>query len=382
VKIGIDARQLSGLMIGTRRALESVLKEWLRVGLNGHEIFLYSPRKIELSFLHPFHCRVGSSIGKVIGGTLWLQTELPFLVRQDALDVFWATTDIIPLPLVTQMPCLLTVQDLGYYNIPRHLSLYVRFVYRLFFRKSIRAAARVICTTSAVKEDLRRLGFQGEKIQVVHHGVDLNSFSIQHQNPQMVTKKYDLNSPFFLFVGHLRPNKNLERTLLAFNDFLLKTDVTPKPFLVLVGGRTKTDSSIFHLMKDTAIKDHVRYLSYVSDEDLPALYQAALGFVSPAIYEGFGLPYLEAMAAGLPIIAPNIPTVSEICGDAAIYVDPFSVESISTGLNALCQRTIDRDYLRQKALERVKHFTWAHTAKQIMEALESLVETNCRLALN
>jgi glycosyltransferase involved in cell wall biosynthesis len=125
-------------------------------------------------------------------------------------------------------------------------------------------------------------------------------------------------------------------------------------------------------MQEPIIRDYVRYLGYVANEDLPALYQAAVSFVSPSIYEGFGLPYLEAMAAGAPVIASKVPTVTEICGDAALYVDPFSGESIAAGFATLWRDHSQRDQLRKKGFERATRFTWAHAAKEIMGILESL----------
>jgi len=374
MRIGIDARQLTGPLIGTRRALEEVLQEWRISGLNGHEVVLYIPRNVREELHAPYRCRVGSGISRVIGGTFWLQSELPLMIRQDKLDVFWGTTDILPLPIAQRIPCLLTVQDLGYHQIPQHLSSYVRLVYRLFFKKSLQAAAAIICTTSAVKEELERYGCRGDKINVVHHGVNLNVFSAPSPHRQAVIEKYGLHSPFFLFVGHLRPNKNLERTLLAFRAFLSKSTTLPAPLLVIAGGRTSQDGAIFELINDPALAEHVRYLGYVPSEDLPPLYQSGIGFVSPSIYEGFGLPFLEAMAAGIPVIAPAIPTAQEICGDAAWYVDPMEVQSITTAFMRLWEDGRERECLRQKSLERVQRFGWAHAAKEILGMLESIAK--------
>ena len=373
MNIGVYARQLAGPMIGARRALEGVLREWAKSGVDGHAIFLYSPHKFDLDFVHPFHCRFGSGIAKFVGGSLWLQTELPKMARQDGVDVFWATLDIAPLPLRGEVPCLLTVHDLGFFEIPGLLSFYVRSVYGLLFRKSINSSKKIACTTDAMKQDLLRLGCREDQVQVIHHGVDLAAFAPSCQLNQEAKLQFDIPSSYFLFVGHLRPNKNLERTLLAFKLFLSKCAVNPKPCLVLAGGRTPTDGPIMELVQDPALKEHVRYLGFVVESDLPRLYHDAVGFVSPSVYEGFGLPFLEALAAGLPVIAPAIPTALEVCGDAAIYVDPHRIDSIASGFQTLWELGSARESYRRKAKDRAEQFSWSWAADRTLKVLEELV---------
>jgi glycosyltransferase involved in cell wall biosynthesis len=373
MNIGVYARQLAGPMIGARRALEAVLREWAELGTNGHSIFLYSPHKFELDFVHPFHYRIGSGIGKLAGGSLWLQTELPRMARQDAINVFWATLDIAPLPLSRQIPTLLTVHDLGFFEIPGLLSLYVRCVYGLLFRRSLSSTKKITCTTDAMRKDLLLLGCTETQIEVIHHGVDMKVFVPSLQLNQVTRMRYGLPDSYFLFVGHLRPNKNLERTLLAFKLFLSQCSLDPKPCLVLVGGRTPTDGSIMELLQDPALKEHVRYLGYVSESDLSCLYHDAVGFVCPSIYEGFGLPFLEALAAGLPVIAPSIPTALEVCGDAAIYVDPLSIDSIASGFQTLWEIGNARESYSRKAKDRAEQFSWSLAANRTLQVLEELV---------
>ena len=227
-----------------------------------------------------------------------------------------------------------------------------------------------------MKKELLQLECSEDQIEVIHHGVDLKAFGPSLQLHQEIRTRYSIVSSYCLFVGHLRPNKNLERTLLAFKLFLSKCAVNPKPLLVLAGGRTSTDGSIMELLQDPALKEHVRYLGYVSESDLTGLYHDAVGFVCPSVYEGFGIPFLEALAAGLPVIAPLIPTALEVCGDAAIYVDPHSVDSIASGFWTLWEMRNARESYRRKAKDHAAQFSWSWAANRTLEVLEELVPHN------
>ncbi|MBI4387324.1 MAG: glycosyltransferase family 4 protein [Elusimicrobia bacterium] len=374
MRIGIDARQLSGQVVGTGRALLSVLRVWAKERFP-HEVVLYASRPPRLDFSNPYRVQTGLGSARWLGGSLWLQTELPLLARRDRPDVFWATTDILPLPLAGKVPCLLTVHDLGYYQIPELLSPYVRAVYRLFFRASLERADRIIVTTSAVREDLAGRGIDAKKIRVVPHGIT----RLDDRGAQTALGSLDkppqapgLPKDYFLFVGHLRPNKNIERTLLAFKDFLARLGPGPKPSLLLAGGRTATDSGIFRLLDDPALAPHVRYLGYVEDARLEQLYRRALAFVTVSTYEGFGLPFLEAMAHGAPVVAPTLPTAEEVCGDAALYADPADARAVQDAFAKIWENPELREDLKRRGAARAALFTWESAAAKVRKLLEEI----------
>ena len=370
MNIGIDARPLAKPLIGARRALAAVLREWERANLHGHKFFLYSPKPFEDKFSPPFQVRLGSPLGRLIGGSSWLQSELPFMAKRDKLDVFWGTMDAIPLALAKTLPCVCTVHDLGYYEIPEKFTPYMRLVYRLFFGPSLRAAKTIICTTGAVRRRLEDFGIHG-KAQVVWHGVDIEKFARKPDRMNPVLAKYGLESGYFLCVGHLRPNKNLERTLDAFAQAIPAMSGAEKPMFVLAGGRTSTDAAIIERLNAPALRENVKYLGGVPDDDLIAIYSSAKAFVSPSLYEGFGLPFLEAMAAGLPVIAPRIDTVIEVCGDAARYVDPMRAASIAEALVELNANAGLRAELSRLSILRANSFTWRAAADKTLAVLEA-----------
>ena len=370
MNIGIDARPLAKPLIGARRALAAVLCEWSRADLRGHKFFLYSPKPFADEFGPPFETRLGSPLGRLIGGSFWLQSELWLMARRDKLDVFWGSMDAIPLALARTTPCVCTVQDLGCYEIPDKFTPYLRLVYRLFFGPSLRAATTVVCTTDAVRRRLEDFGIRG-KLEVVPHGVDAGRFARQPDRAEPVLARYGLKSGYFLYVGHLRPNKNIERTLDAFARALAASSGAAKPMLVLVGGRTSTDAGIMERLNSPALREQVRYLGAVPDDDLGAIYVSAQAFVSPALSEGFGLPYLEAMDAGLPVIASCIDTAREVCGDAARYVDPTSTASIAEAFVELDARADLRAELGRRSVLRAGAFTWRSAADKTLAVLEA-----------
>jgi glycosyltransferase involved in cell wall biosynthesis len=306
-----------------------------------------------------------------MGGSFWLQTELPLMARKDKLDVFWGTMDLIPLALARTIPCVCTVHDLGCYEIPEKFTPYMRLVYRLFFKPSLKAAETIVCTTDSVCRRLKDFGIRG-RAEVVPHSVDIERFARKPERADSVLAKYGLQSGYFLYVGHLRPNKNLERTLDAFAQALPMMSGAAQPMLVLAGGRTSTDAAIMERLDSPALRERVKYVGAVPDDDLNALYGSALAFVSPSLYEGFGLPYLEAMAAGLPVIAPRIDTVAEVCGDAARYVEPTSTASIVEAFVELAANAGLRAELSRRSVLRAGEFTWRSAADKLMAVLEAV----------
>ncbi|MBI4055702.1 MAG: glycosyltransferase family 4 protein [Elusimicrobia bacterium] len=380
MRIGVDARPLAGPIIGSRRVLESLLCE-IAILAPQHEYFLYSPKSFPREFGPNFHKRIFSGWARWTGGTFWMQWELPAPAAQDRLDAFWYTADLLSLPLAKRIPSLLTIHDPGYVRIPQHLTPYHRLIYGLFFKKSILAASRILCishwTAQGVKEWIPDPAVH-EKISVIHHGAD--HFSKEKGKAEDgggapggsdEDAGGGLEKPYLLFVGHLRANKNIERMLLAF-ERLLAAQNLPNLSLLLAGGRTSQDSGIFRLLSKGPLKDRVRWLGYVPDSELPSLYSNALALLCPSLHEGFGLPVLEALARGCPVLASEIPVFREICGENAVYVDPYKVSSISEGMAKILGSDELRNNLKRNGLARAKEFTWQKAAEKVLGVLNSL----------
>lgn len=189
---------------------------------------------------------------------------------------------------------------------------------------------------------------------------------------EKIRKKYGISGDYILFVGTLQPRKNLVRLIEAFSR------LNPKPYtLIIVGKPGWMYEEIYQAPKKFGVEEKVKFLDYVSDEDLPSLYQNARCFVLPSLYEGFGLPVLEAMSYGCPVVTSNTSSLPEAGGEAAIYVDPESVESIKEGILKVLNFTPRaRQDLIKKGYDQVKKFSWEKCARETLKVLEEVVKNN------
>jgi len=205
-----------------------------------------------------------------------------------------------------------------------------------------------------------------EKISVVHLGVDQSHFFCKADDvlQSTIRKKYQLPQNYFIFVSNLAPHKNIHRLLQAW-DILLEEFLDWG--LVLVGKKGK---EIFdHRLLN---RKEVLLLGQICDQDLPVLYQLAYAAIHPSIYEGFGLTPLEAFSCGCPAVVSKAASLSEVCGDCAIYIDPYDIQDIVAGLRKMIQDRALHSQLKKRGLERSLHFTWEKTAREHVKILNQL----------
>lgn len=182
-----------------------------------------------------------------------------------------------------------------------------------------------------------------------------------------IKEKYNISSDFILFVGTIQPRKNLQRLIEAFSKISKKNII-----LVIVGKKGWQYEEILEAPQNFGVSDRVKFLDFVPDEDLTALYKEAACFVLPSLYEGFGLPILEAMKYGCPVITSNVSSMPEASGDAALYVNPEDVDDIADKIEKLISDEKLRSDLVERGYKQIKKFSWEKTAKQTLEALEKV----------
>ncbi len=292
-----------------------------------------------------------------VQGHLWEQFLLPTRLGRNAF--LWSPANTGPLAVTRQA---ITIHDLSVLDHPEWFNANFRLWYMLLLPR-LAKRARVVLTVSehSRRSILRRFGLPEEKVVVVPDGVNLNQF--QPCDASAVRAKYGLGERYVLFVGSLDPRKNLERLSQAM---VLLSDVRNIE-LAIAGSWT----NIFRPVAVHASKRRIRLLGYVPDEDLPALYSGATFFIMPSLFEGFGLSVLEAMACGTPVIASHAGALPEVVGDAAMLVDPTSVEGIAEGMRQLLSQPERRAELKRKGLERVHQFSWERSAQQVLEVLSA-----------
>lgn len=290
---------------------------------------------------------------------LWTHLGLSDELRRHRPDRLFIPAHV--LPLYHPCPSVVTIHDLGYLHFPGAHPIGQRLTLDLTTRFSVRFASALIADSAATRRDLiEHYRAPPEKITVVYPGYDDSLKPARHpsqRNP--VAEKYDLPQPFLLHVGTLQPRKNLERLIEAFDP--------AQASLVLVGRRGWLADSIFAKGKAKG----VRFLDYVPDEDLPALYSSALAYVAPSLYEGFGFTVLEAMACGAPVICSDGGSLPEIAGGAAILIPARDTQALAEAIRRLAADPDLRRTMMMQGFRNVGRFSWQRAAEQTLRVIES-----------
>lgn len=297
---------------------------------------------------------------------IWSQTVLPFWINRDA-DLFLSLTPRLPFLFDKNIPSVITVHDLVWRHAPQTMIPLSRFLDSILMPYATQKSQAIITVSESTKADiLYELPHTNSScIFPVHLGASkFNSISsniIRH------------TSPYFLFIGTLEPRKNLSRLLEAFS---LIDNFSRKGYKLLIsGGDGWGNVSIDSLIKKYQLFDSVQFLGYQSDDELSNLYRNASFLVLPSLYEGFGLPLVEAMKYGVPLITSNLSSMPEIAGDAAIYVNPYSVDSIRSAILALINDESLRIKLSLNSLRRSHLYDWDATALSIYNVIDNVIKS-------
>lgn len=279
--------------------------------------------------------------------------------------------DFIP-PAFGYGRSVITVHDLSFLYYPRFLTAEGRRYYGGHIKWAVERTDHILADSQATKTDLTSLlDVEPDKVTVVHLAADPSFSPLSQTVAGHVVARYDLEPGFVLFVGTLEPRKNVPGLLLAYR-MLLDQKVTDKP-LVLVGSKGWLYEEIFDRAEALDLSDHVRFLHGVPDENLPGLYSAASVLAMPSFYEGFGLPALEAMSCGTPVVAANRASLPEVVGDAGILVDPENPEEIAEALGRVLTEEPQRAQMRQAGLEQAETFSWERVARETRAVYEDVL---------
>ena len=268
---------------------------------------------------------------------------------------------------------VVTVHDMVYKTFPETVRGRTRYMLDTGLQKSMRRADRIVTDSMFSKQEIIRYFPQfADKIRVVYCGVDTEKFHPVEDAAKIdtVRQKYGIDREYFLYLGTVEPRKNLERLIKAFERFQKAKD-TP-PYLILAGGKGWLDSGIYAIVEELQLQDIVKFTDYVPDEDLCSLMCGALAFVFPSIYEGFGMPPLEAMACGVPVLTSHAASLPEVVGEDAVVVDPYSEQAIANGLEKLYMDEALREKLSKAGPIRAKQFTWERSAEQLYQVYQEV----------
>jgi len=290
---------------------------------------------------------------------LWTHLRLSAEIVRHPPDLLFVPSHVIP--LVCPVPAIATVHDIGYLWYREAYSPLSWILLHLGTRQNIRAARYIIADSHATARDLVvHFGVAPERIRVAH----LGGPSVREITPDPAVRvRYSLPERYFLFVGTLQPRKNIGRLLEAFAQATGPAD--RQVGLVLAGQPGVGASALRARAAALGIAERVRWLGYVAAEHLPSLYAGATAFVFPSLYEGFGMPVLEAMAWGTPVIAANTSSLPEVVGPAGLLIDPCDVDGLARAMRRLLDDRALRDRLIAAGRERAQQFSWDRCAAQV-----------------
>ncbi len=269
---------------------------------------------------------------------------------------------------------VVTVHDMVYKAFPETVRARTKYMLNSGLKSSMKRADMIVTDSEFSRSEILKYFPQHEKkLRVVPCGVDLNKFRpcSEPERIPAVKKSLDIEGEYFLYLGTIEPRKNLERLISAYHIFSQRTG-SDAPKLVLAGGKGWLYDSIFRKVTDLGLSDKVLFTKYVPSEDMNPLMCGALAFVFPSIYEGFGMPPLEAMACGVPVLASDAASLPEVTGDCAVICDAYSEESIAEGLDKLWNDSELRSDLSIRGRDRAAEFSWDKSAEILYNVYKEL----------
>ncbi|NJN15189.1 MAG: glycosyltransferase family 4 protein [Oscillochloris sp.] len=361
--IGIDASRLAiTRRTGTERYSSEIIAALARIDRRNRYTLYTNGLPAALPLLGP-----NVALRNIPLPRLWTHARLGLELRIHAPDVSFIPAHVVP--LIRPARCVVTIHDLGYLAFPQAHTARRRFELDLTTRWSCRAATRVIAISQATADDLvRHYGVDRAKIRVVHHGIAAAQFR-PPDDPGLIAavrRRHTLDAAYFLYVGTLQPRKNLARLINAFAPVAA---ANPAISLVLAGRRGWLSEPIERRISELGLEQRIRLTDYLADEDLVPLLAGSLAFVFPSLYEGFGMPVLEAMACGAPVLTSTTSSLPEVAGDAAMLVDPHDETAITAALHRLATDATLRADLRSRGLAHVAGFSWERCARETLAVL-------------
>lgn len=304
----------------------------------------------------------------VSGPALWSQIFLPLkLYMQRGVDVFFSpahyTPRFCPVPIVT------TIHDLSYFYYPEEFLRKDLYKLKNWTKRAIEQSRKIIAVSKNTKKDILKFyQIPEEKVEVIYNGFE-KTIDERNVDKSSVLKTYDLRpKSYILYVGTLQPRKNLKILIDAFQ----KISETEKDWkLVLVGKKGWLYEDIYSLVTALKLDEKVIFTDYIPDEEVAALYTQAFCFILPSLYEGFGIPILEAMSYGCPVITSINSSLPEIGGDACLYLTPDDVHDLVDEIESLKDEKLRTEMIK-KGKERVKQFSWEKSAKETIEVIKQI----------
>jgi glycosyltransferase involved in cell wall biosynthesis len=366
--VGFDATTLTGRISGvgyyTARLMESLANGAGEGVVRRLVVFSNRPVRIEESDRVQVYRRRRFAVRSV-----WMQLVLPTILRDVRPDLVHFTNYLAP--LAAGVPYLVSFHDMSLTLLPQYHTLKKRVLTSSLIPSVARGARMILTPSESTRRDVvRLLGVDAGRVRVIPYAAS-PSFRPVAQSPEGLEARHGIRPPYFLYVGTLEPRKNLARALRAFASV---AGALPGCRFVIVGQRGWRYAEVLREAAHPALVGRVDFLGYVPEERLPALYAHALALVYPSLYEGFGLPVVEAMACGTPVLTSRSSSLAEIGEGAALLADPTDEKALAEALHALATDEGLRAKLRALGLERARTFSWERTGRETVAAYQEVYE--------
>jgi glycosyltransferase involved in cell wall biosynthesis len=369
MQIGLEARWITFERTGFGNYARNLIREMISLD-NSNEYLVYVNKDFDCPDIFN-----RLNVKKIIINQfpeIYKHIGLPFnILRRGAPDIFHFLYNAPA--LLFPWPVVLTIHDMSYNHIPAMISLKNYLSINVQLQLTAKRCRRIITVSENSKKDIIfGLGIPSEKIDVIYEGVDPKFHRVEDTNlRKTVRRRYMLPGRFILYVGTYLPHKNLDVLLGAFHRLKCSHNIVHD--LVLAGKQGRNFNSIFDRIHRLGLEGSVKCIGYVDDEDLACLYSLADVFVYPSLYEGFGLPLLESMACGTPVISSNSSCLPEIGGDACRYFNANETDACAKALCEVLENANEQTALVQKGYKNLQRFSWHRAAQKTLECYKNSV---------
>ena len=304
---------------------------------------------------------------------LWEQSKLPFAIRREKVDLLHSLAFVSP--IATTIPSVVTIYDLSFLHYPHLFRPFNRWYLNTFTRLSALRADAVIAISESTRQDvISAFGILPSKVHTVYCGVDATFKPMPLPAVETFRKKHGLPSKFVFRLGTIEPRKNVEGVINAYAAWHARDENVPP--LIVAGGKGWYYQEVFKLVESLNLKDSILFPGYVPQADLPLWYNAASLMVYPSHFEGFGLPVLESMACGTPVVTSNVSSLPEVAGDAALMVSPTDTDALSRAMQSVFEDEALAQSLREKGLRQAAKFNWLKAAQQTVDVYRRVLSNN------
>jgi len=369
MKIGVNTRLLQfGKLEGIGRFMNETLSR-LTHQMKDCEFVFYFDRPYHTSFI--YHSNIKPRIAPPPARHpflywTWLDLSLPYFFKKDKIDLFYSPDGF--LSLNTNIPQVAVFHDLAFEHFPDGIHYWGRWYYKKYMPKFANKAAHLLTVSEFTKQDIiNNYGIDSNKISVTCNGVSDIFKPISSNEKQKIKNQYSHGKPYILYVGSIHPRKNLGRLLQAFDSF--KTETLHEAQLLICGRKAWDFEEVFSFYNSMKFKSEVHFTGSIDDEELSKIYASASVLCYVSLFEGFGIPILEAFASEVPVITSNISAMPEVAGDAAILVNPYDTNEIKNALIQVLYSNEIAQSLTKKGTSRLQNYSWQNATKVIEKVL-------------